>query len=394
VWLSLLALALGGFGIGTTEFASMGVLPDIARDLGVSIPSAGHAITAYALGVVVGAPLFAVLGARRPRKGLLLWLAAGLAVANLLSALAPTFPTLVLARFLSGLPHGAYFGIAAVVASALVPPSRRARAVATTMTGLTVANIVGVPLTTWLGQALGWRSTYVTVVAIAALTVIAVELAVPRVAAVDGASPRRELSALRQPLVWLTLLIGAIGFGGFFAVYSYITPTLTEVAGYSEARVPVVLALLGLGMTIGTVLGGHLADWSVLRTLVIGPVLTVAALLAFPITARGVITAAVTAFLLGTVMSSSLPALTARLLDVAGDGKALAATLNHSALNVANALGAWLGGVVIAAGLGYTAPAVVGALLAVAGLGVLGISVLVERRQSLDVAETVEPLAA
>jgi DHA1 family inner membrane transport protein len=335
-----------------------------------------------------------VLGARRPRKGLLLWLAAGLAVANLLSALAPTFPTLVLARFLSGLPHGAYFGIAAVVASALVPPSRRARAVATTMTGLTVANIVGVPLTTWLGQALGWRSTYVTVVAIAALTVIAVELAVPRVAAVDGASPRRELSALRQPLVWLTLLIGAIGFGGFFAVYSYITPTLTEVAGYSEARVPVVLALLGLGMTIGTVLGGHLADWSVLRTLVIGPVLTVAALLAFPITARGVITAAVTAFLLGTVMSSSLPALTARLLDVAGDGKALAATLNHSALNVANALGAWLGGVVIAAGLGYTAPAVVGALLAVAGLGVLGISVLVERRQSLDVAETVEPLAA
>jgi DHA1 family inner membrane transport protein len=394
VWLSLLALALGGFGIGTTEFASMGVLPDIARDLGVSIPSAGHAITAYALGVVVGAPLFAVLGARRPRKGLLLWLAAGLAVANLLSALAPTFPTLVLARFLSGLPHGAYFGIAAVVASALVPPSRRARAVATTMTGLTVANIVGVPLTTWLGQALGWRSTYVTVVAIAALTVIAVELAVPRVAAVDGASPRRELSALRQPLVWLTLLIGAIGFGGFFAVYSYITPTLTEVAGYPEARVPVVLALLGLGMTIGTVLGGHLADWSVLRTLVIGPVLTVAALLAFPITARGVITAAVTAFLLGTVMSSSLPALTARLLDVAGDGKALAATLNHSALNVANALGAWLGGVVIAAGLGYTAPAVVGALLAVAGLGVLGISVLVERRQSLDVAETVEPLAA
>jgi DHA1 family inner membrane transport protein len=394
VWLSLLALALGGFGIGTTEFASMGVLPDIARDLGVSIPSAGHAITAYALGVVVGAPLFAVLGARRPRKGLLLWLAAGLAVANLLSALAPTFPTLVLARFLSGLPHGAYFGIAAVVASALVPPSRRARAVATTMTGLTVANIVGVPLTTWLGQALGWRSTYVTVVAIAALTVIAVELAVPRVAAVDGASPRRELSALRQPLVWLTLLIGAIGFGGFFAVYSYITPTLTEVAGYSEARVPVVLALLGLGMTIGTVLGGHLADWSVLRTLVIGPVLTVAALLAFPITARGVITAAVTAFLLGTVMSSSLPALTARLLDVAGDGKALAATLNHSALNVANALGAWLGGVVIAAGLGYTAPAVVGALLAVAGLGVLGISVLVERRQSPDVAEAVEPLAA
>jgi DHA1 family inner membrane transport protein len=393
VSLSLLALALGGFAIGTTEFATMGVLPDIAGDLDVSIPSAGHAITAYALGVVVGAPLFAVLGARSPRKGLLLWLAVGLGAFNLMSALAPTFETLVLARFLSGLPHGAYFGIAAVVASALVAPSRRARAVATTMTGLTVANIVGVPLTTLLGQELGWRSTYVAVVVIALLTVVAVELLVPRVAPADGATPRRELTALRRPLVWLTLAIGAIGFGGFFAVYSYIAPTLTEVAGYPSSRVPVVLALLGLGMTVGTVLGGRLADWSVLRTLVIGPVLTIAVLLAFTVTAHGVVTAALTAFLLGTVMSSSLPALTTRLLDVAGDGKALAATLNHSALNVANALGAWLGGVVIAAGLGYTSPAVVGALLAVAGLAVLGVSVRVERRDRLR-EPVAEPLAA
>jgi DHA1 family inner membrane transport protein len=245
-----------------------------------------------------------------------------------------------------------------------------------------VANIVGVPLTTLLGQALGWRSTYVTVVAIAVLTVVSVELLVPRVGAAEGASPRRELTALRQPLVWLTLLVGAIGFGGFFAVYSYIAPTLTEVAGYPESRIPVVLALLGIGMTAGTVLGGHLADWSVLRTLVGGPLLTIAVLLSFTVTARGVVTAAVTALLLGTVMSTALPALTTRLLDVAGDGKALAATLNHSALNVANALGAWLGGVVIAAGLGYTAPAVVGAVLSVAGLAVLGVSVAVERRRA------------
>jgi DHA1 family inner membrane transport protein len=380
VWLSVLALALGGFGIGTTEFASMGVLPDIAGDLGVSIPTAGNAITAYAVGVVVGAPLFAVLGARLPRKGLLLSMMAAIAGANLLSAIAPSFGMLVVARFLSGLPHGAYFGFAAVVASSLVPPERRARAVAMTMTGLTVANIVGVPLTTVLGQSFGWRSTYVTVVVIALLALVAVEGLVPRVSAVEGASRRRELAAMRRPLVWLTLLVGSIGFGGFFAVYSYIAPTLTEVGGYSESGIPVVLALMGLGMTVGTVVGGYLADRSVVRTLVLSPLATIATLLVFTVTAHGVITAAVTIFVLGTVMSTALPALTTRLLDVSGDGKALAATLNHSALNVANAIGAWLGGVVIAAGLGYTAPAVVGAGLAAAGLAVLGISVLVERR--------------
>lgn len=395
VWLSLLALALGGFGIGTTEFASMGVLPDIAGDLGVSIPVAGHAITAYALGVVAGAPLFAVLGARLPRKGMLLGLMAAIGLGNLISAVAPSFGLLVGARFLSGLPHGAYFGFAAVMAASLVPASRRSRAVATTMTGLTVANIVGVPLTTLLGQALGWRSTYVTVVVIAALALVAVEGLVPRLSAADGASPRRELTALRRPLVWLTLLVGAVGFGGFFAVYSYIAPTLTEVAGYGEAGIPVVLGLMGLGMTVGTVLGGHLADRSVRRTLVLSPVATIVVLLAFTVTAHGVITAAVTVFVLGTVMSTALPALTTRLLDVAGDGKALAATLNHSALNVANALGAWLGGVVIAAGLGYTAPAVVGAALAGAGLVVLGASVAVERRAQRGAEDDpVERLAA
>lgn len=388
VWLSLFALAIGGFAIGTTEFASMGVLPEVANDLGVSIPTAGHSITAYALGVVVGAPLFAIMGARLPRKGLLIWLMAGIGVGNLLSALAPTFGLLVVSRFLSGLPHGAYFGMAAVVASALVPPARRARAVASTLVGLTVANIVGVPLATMLGQQLGWRTTYATVVGVALLTLAAVELLVPRVAALEGASPRREVSALQRPVVWLTLLVGTIGFGGFFAVYSYIAPTLTELGGLSPARIPFVLALLGVGMTVGTLLGGRMADWSVLRTLVLGPVLTVATLLAFTATAHGQVTATVTVFVLTIVISVWLPALTARLLDVSGDGKALAATLNHSALNMANALGAWLGGLVIAAGFGFTAPAVVGAGLAVAGLVVLAASVVVERRsRSLDVAD-------
>ena len=386
VWVSLLALALGGFAIGTTEFASMGVLPDIAGDLGVSIPQAGHAITAYALGVVIGAPTFAILGARLPRKGLLLVLMAAITVANLASAMAPTFESLVVARFASGFPHGAYFGIGAVLASSLVPRHRRARAVAMTMMGLTVANVVGVPLTTLLGQWLGWRSTYATVVVIGVLTLVAIELLVPRVLAHDGASPRQELSALRLPQVWLTLLVGAVGFGGFFAVYTYVAPTLTEVSGFAEAGVPIALALFGVGMTLGTLLGGRLADWSVRKTLVLAPAATLVIQLAFTMSAHAVVPAALTLLLIAFASSASLPALTARLLDVSGDGKALAATLNHSALNVANALGAWLGGLVIAAGLGYTAPAVVGAALSAAGIGVLAVSFGLERRDRRRVA--------
>lgn len=382
VWLSIAALALGGFGIGTTEFATMGVLPAVTGDLGATIPQGGHLVSAYALGVVVGAPLLAVLGARLPRKLLLLVLMLAFTVGNALSALAPSFETLVLARFASGLPHGAYFGIAAIVATSLVPPGRRARAVARVMLGLTVANIVGVPLATVLGQQLGWRSTYWAVAVIGILTLVAVSRYVPTLAARPGAGPRRELGALRSLQVWLTLLIGAIGFGGFFAVYSYITPTLTEVSGFAEAGVPVALALFGLGMTLGTEVGGRLADRSVVSTIALGLSATTVVLLAFSVTAHSVVPAAVTVFLIGASGSLCLPALQTRLIDVAGDAQGLAAAGNHAALNVANAIGASLGGLVIAAGLGYTAPAVVGALLAVGGLGVLALSWTLERRQS------------
>lgn len=381
VWLSLIALAVGGFGIGTTEFATMGVLPDVTGDLGVSIPDGGHLVSAYALGVVVGAPLLAVLGARLPRKVLLLSLLAAFAVGNALSALAPTFGTLALARFASGLPHGAYFGIASIVAATLVPPERRARAVARVMMGLTVANIVGVPLATLLGQAFGWRSTYWAVTVIGALAVLGVARFVPRVAALPGASPRGELAALRRPLVWLALLVGAVGFGGFFAVYSYITPTLTHVSGFSTAAVPIGLALFGIGMTVGTELGGRLADWSVVRTTYLGLGAVTVVLLAFTVTAHSAVPAAITVFLIGGAGSLFLPALQTRLMDVSGDAQSLAAAGNHAALNLANALGAFLGGAAIAAGYGYTSPAVVGALLAVAGIGVLALSQVVERRQ-------------
>jgi MFS transporter, DHA1 family, inner membrane transport protein len=380
VWLSLTALAVGGFGIGTTEFATMGVLPDVAGDLGATIPEGGHLVSAYAVGVVVGAPVLAVLGARLPRKALLLALMAAFTLANGLSALAPTFGTLVLARFASGLPHGAYFGVAALVAASLVPPGRRARAVARVMLGLTVANVVGVPLATLLGQQLGWRSTYWSVTVIGVLALAAVARAVPETALQDGAGARQELGALRRPQVWLTLLVGAAGFGGFFAVYSYISPTLTEVSGYAESGVPVALALFGIGMTVGTELGGRLADWSVVRTIYLGLGSTAVVLAAFPVTARGVVSAGASVLLISVTGSLCLPALQTRLMDVAGDAQTLAAAGQHAALNVANALGAWLGGVVIAAGLGLTAPAVVGAVLAVVGLGVLTASTLLEQR--------------
>ena len=381
-WLSLTALALGGFGIGTTEFATMGVLPDVARDLGASIPDGGHLVSAYAVGVVVGAPLLAVAGARLPRKALLLGLLATLVVTNALSALAPTFGTLVVARFASGLPHGAYFGIAALVAASLVPAERRARAVARVMLGLTVANVLGVPLATLLGQALGWRSTYWTVAVIFGVALVAVQRFVPRTPAVPGASPRTELGALRRPQVWLTLLVGAVGFGGFFAVYSYISPTLTEVSGFSEAGVPVALALFGIGMSLGTEVGGRLADRSVVGTVYVGMASTAVVLLAFTVTAHGTVSAGVTVLLIGATGSLALPALQTRLMDVAGDAQSLAAAGQHAALNVANALGALLGGTVIAAGYGWTAPAAVGAGLSVLGLGVVVASHALERRDA------------
>ena len=379
-WLSIAALALGGFGIGTTEFATMGVLPLVAGDLGATIPQGGRLVSAYALGVVVGAPLLAVAGARLPRKVLLLVLMAAFTAGNLLSALAPSFGWLLVARFASGLPHGAYFGIASIVAASLVPPDRRARAVARVMLGLTVANIVGVPLATLLGQQLGWRSTYVAVAVIGALTVAAVARLVPRVAALPGASPARELGALRRPQVWLTLLVGAVGFGGFFAVYSYITPTLVEVTGLAESGVPVALVLFGLGMTIGTEVGGRLADRGVVRTIALGMAGVLVVLVAFSLTVQHLLTAMVGIFLISAFGSITLPALQTRLMDVAGDAQSLAAAGNHASLNVANALGAFLGGAVLAAGYGYTAPALVGAALSALGLTVLGVSVSLERR--------------
>jgi DHA1 family inner membrane transport protein len=378
--LGLAALALGGFGIGTTEFVSMGLLPQIAGDLGATVPQGGHLVSAYALGVVVGAPLVAVGAARLPRTALLVVLMAAFALGNALSALAPTFGSLVAARFAAGLPHGAYFGIGAVVAAGLVPPDRRGRAVAVVMSGLTVANLVGVPASAWLGQALGWRATYWFVTAVAVVAAVAVVLTVPRVPASTGAGPRRELSALARPQVWFALGTGAVGFGGVFAVYSYVSPLVTEVTGWSVRSVPLVLAVFGLGMTLGMPVGGRLVDWSVGRSVVIGMAGMLVLLATLPLAAATGPVLLVWVFALAFASSVAVPALQTRLMDVAGDGQSLAASLNHSALNVANAAGAFGGGLVISAGLGWTSPALLGAGLAAAGLLVVAVGRVVERR--------------
>lgn len=365
---ALFALALGGFGIGTTEFATMGLLPEIADDLGVSIPVAGHAITAYALGVVVGAPTLAALGARMDRRRLLLWLMVAFTVANVASAFAPTAPTLVVARFLAGLPHGAFFGVGAVMGTAVVGQARRGHAVASMMAGLTIACAVGVPLTAVVGHAVGWRWAFVGVGVIGLATLVAVRAWTPPLAPLEGATVRTELAALKNRRLWIAFAGGAIGFGGMFAVYSYVKPLLTDVTGLSVNLVPMVLALYGVGMTVGTVIGGRLADRSVMRTVIIGMVSTILVLVAIALVGPFPLPAVIALVLLGVSSQILGLSLQTRLMDVSPAAPSLGAALCHSALNLGNASGAFLGGLVIEAGHGYLAPAWVGAALTALGL--------------------------
>ena len=387
--LVLAALALGGFAIGTTEFASMSLLPYFAKSLGVDAPTAGHAISAYALGVVVGAPVIAVGAARMPRRLILVALMAVFAVGNLLSALSPSFGWMLVFRFFSGLPHGAYFGVAALVAASVAPPERRARAVAMVMIGLTVATIVGVPMANAVGQWIGWRWGFVIVAALAALTAAAVYLFAPRDAAHPDASPLRELGALGKGRVWLTLAIGAIGFGGMFCVYTYLASTLLEVTHASPAALPLVLAVFGAGMTVGTLVCAWAADRALIPA--IGGVLlwSAGALALYPAAVHSLWTLIPVVFLIGC--GGGLGAvLQTRLMDVAGDAQTLAAALNHSAFNFANALGPWLGGLAIAAGYGWTSTGWVGAALALGGFAIWGAAALdvrLERRRTLAAAE-------
>jgi MFS transporter, DHA1 family, inner membrane transport protein len=367
------ALAVGGFAIGTTEFATMSLLRYFAHDLHIDEPTAGHVISSYALGVVVGAPTIAVLSARVTRRSLLMGLMGVFALGNLLSALSPTYGWMLVFRFLSGLPHGAYFGIATLVAASLVPTEKRTQAVGRVLLGLTVATIVGVPFANWMGRVYGWRSTFVLVTALALLCAILIALYVPRDRTVAGASPLRELGALGRPRVWLTLATGSIGFGGIFAVYTYLGSTLIDVTHVSAAMAAAVFSVFGVGMTVGNLVVPRFADRALMPTagmLLLGSAVV---LVIYPFAAANYWTVSVDVFLIG-VGGALATVLQTRLMDVAGDAQSLAAALNHSAFNVANALGPWLGGIAIAAGFGFASTGYVGCALAVGGLAVWWIS--------------------
>lgn len=376
----IFALAMGGFAIGTTEFATMSLLPFFARGLSIDAPTAGHVISAYALGVVVGAPVFAVLGARLPRRTLLIVLMGMFALGNGLSALAPDYHWMVFFRFLSGLPHGAYFGVAALVATSLVPENRRTAAVGRMFLGLTFATIIGVPMANWLGQAIGWRWSFALVALMGVMTMTCVWRLAPYEPAHPESSPLRELGALKHTQVWLTLGIGAIGFGGLFAVYTYLADVLGVVTGVSAQAVPIVLSVFGVGLTIGNLLIPIFADRALMRTAGALLVWSAVVLAIFPLVAGNVWLLALDVFLIG-IGGALGTVLQTRLMDVAHDAQGLAAALNHSAFNTANALGPFLGGLAIAAGYGWTAPGWVGSLLAVGGLVLWCVSVTVERNQ-------------
>ena len=377
---AMLALAAGGFAIGTGEFVIMGLLPEVAASLNVSIAQAGHAISAYALGVTIGAPVLAVLTARWERRFLLVAMMLTLALGNLASAAAASHGWLLGLRFFAGLPHGAYFGAASLVAAALAPPGRRASAVALVMTGLTTSTVLGVPLAARAGEWLGWRAAFVCV-GLAALAAAAMIVRwVPRQAATAQGSPLSELAALRVPQVWLTLGIGAIGFGGMFAVFSYIKPILLHVAHMPAQWVAPTLSVVGLGMVAGNLAGARLADRWLMPSIAGILLWALASMAFFHWGSQWPLSAALAAFCVGTTGALGVGT-QIRLMDVAGRAQSLAAALNHSAFNIANALGAWLGGLAIDAGWGWRSTSWVGAALALGGLLIFALSATLAWRE-------------
>ncbi len=370
--LVIVALSVGAFGIGVTEFVAMGLLPYIAEDFGRTEAQSGAVISMYAIGVVVGAPLITVLTGSIPRRRMLLLLMAAFTIGNAATVFAGSFgsfTTVMISRFIAGLPHGAYFSVAALVSASLAKPGKRGRAVAMAGMGLSVATVIGVPAAQALGHAFGWRYAFVFVTFIGLAALLCLWFAVPHMTRMPKTRPIEELGALATTQVWLTVAIGTIGFGGMFAVYTYITWTMTEVAGYPENMMWLVLMAYGIGMVIGTDLGGRVADrfgeWGIVYVL-IGMAVT---LTAFYFTSQYSVAAIINFGLIGLLGSTLIPSLQTRLMDVAGRAQTLAAALNQAALNTANAGGAAIGGAVIAAGYGYSAPALAGAVMAIAAIG-------------------------
>jgi DHA1 family inner membrane transport protein len=382
---ALIALALGAFGIGTTEFVIAGLLPDVAGDFGVSIPTAGLLISGYALGVAIGAPLVTAATTRLPRKAVLLGLMAVFIAGNLLSALAPSYAVLMAGRIVSSLSHGAFFGVGSVVAAGLVAPERRASAIALMFTGLTAANVLGVPLGTFLGQQLGWRSTFWVVTALGAIAFAGIVALVPRQPADPDANLRRELAVFRRGRVWLALATTALGFGGVFAAFTFIAPMMTELAGFSDGAVTWLLMLFGAGLVAGNLVGGRLADRALMKSLYGILAALVAVLVVLTVTAHSQAGSIVTIALLGFTGFATVPPLQTRMMQQAEGAPTLASAANIGAFNVGNAAGAWLAGLTLDAGWGYTSPSWVGAALVAAGLAAAVLSGRLDRRSAAAV---------
>ncbi|MEU5000969.1 MFS transporter [Streptomyces sp. NPDC021622] len=380
--LALLALAIGAFGIGTTEFVIMGLLPEVAGDFGVSIPTAGLLVTGYALGVVLGAPLMTVLGTRISRKRMLMILMGLFIAGNLLSAVAPAFGVMLAGRVVASLAHGAFFGIGSVVAAELVAPEKKAGAIAMMFTGLTVANVVGVPLGTLVGQTLGWRITFAIVAGLGVIGLVGIAKLVPDLPKPQGVRLRHELAAFRNVQVLLAMAMTILGFGGVFAAVTYLAPMMTDVAGYADSSVTWLLVLFGLGMVAGNLIGGKFADRALMPLLYVSLSGLAVVLALFTFTAHNKIAAAVTIALIGALGFATVPPLQKRVLDQASGAPTLASAVNIGAFNLGNALSAWLGGLVISAGLGYTAPNWVGAVLAGSALVLAVLSAVLERRSA------------
>lgn len=379
--LALFALAMGGFAIGTTEFGTMGLLPYFSAGLGMSAPQAGHVISAYALGVVVGAPVLALAAAHLPRRDVLVGLMLVYAVGNGLTAFAPSAGWMLVFRFIAGLPHGAYFGVAVLVAASLVPEHQRAQAMSRVLLGLTVATIFGVPMANFIGQTVGWRWAFGLVALLPVITAVLVQTLAPRqkLHGGDAPSPLGELAALGHGQVWLALGMGAIGFGGMFAVYTYLASTLLLVTHAAPDVVPVMLALLGIGFTVGNLLSAWCADRALMPTIAGVLLWSIGCLCLYPFMIHSLWSMGVIVLLIGGIGGLGTP-LQVRLMQVAEGAQTLAAALNHSAFNVANALGPWLAGLAITAGFGWGSAGWVGAALAAGGLVLWAVAVLGERR--------------
>ena len=364
----LLALAISAFAIGTTEFVIMGLLPEVARDLAVSIPSAGLLVSGYALGVAVGAPLLAVVTSKMPRKLALQLLMGVFIVGNVLCALASDYPVLMIARVVTSFAHGSFFGIGAVVAASLVPQEKRASAIALMFTGLTLANVLGVPFGTFIGQEFGWRTAFWVVAALGVVSLAGIAALVPNRHDTGPAGLAHEVRVLKDPQVWMALAMTIVGFGGVFVVFTYIAPILEQVSGFSPRGVTLILVLFGVGLTIGNTVGGKLADRALMPSLM-GILLALAVVMAiFTRTSHSQVAAAVTIFVWGIAAFATVPPLQMRVVEKATAAPNLASTLNIGAFNLGNAGGAWLGGMAIGHGLGLDALPWVAAAVSIAAL--------------------------